>query len=67
MFLWLKVKEIKDTYKMISEGAAKKHVVLVPGSAFMTDSSKPSPYLRASFSIAPPHLIDKVEEFTTLK
>jgi len=50
MFLWIKAKGVKDTYKMITERALSKKVVLAPGNLFMIDSSKPTSYMRSSFS-----------------
>lgn len=52
MFLWMKVHGVKDTYNMIMEKALAKEVVLMPGRHFMTDDTKPCPYLRAAFSLA---------------
>ncbi|MPC54725.1 Kynurenine/alpha-aminoadipate aminotransferase, mitochondrial [Portunus trituberculatus] len=60
MFLWLKVPKIHDTWDMILERALTKNVILVPGKAFMCDSSKPSQYMRAAFSIVSPENMDKV-------
>ncbi|XP_045127480.1 kynurenine/alpha-aminoadipate aminotransferase, mitochondrial-like isoform X2 [Portunus trituberculatus] len=59
MFLWLKVPKIHDTWDMILERALTKNVILVPGKAFMCDSSKPSQYMRAAFSIVSPENMDK--------
>ncbi|XP_077000599.1 kynurenine/alpha-aminoadipate aminotransferase, mitochondrial isoform X2 [Tamandua tetradactyla] len=54
MFLWIKVKGISDTKKLIEEKAIKKQVLMVPGNVFYVDSSAPSAYFRASFSLASP-------------
>lgn len=59
MFLWIKVKGIYDVKKVIEEKAIKKEVFFISGSDFYTDSSSPSPYLRASFSLASPEQMDK--------
>ncbi|XP_059501025.1 kynurenine/alpha-aminoadipate aminotransferase, mitochondrial isoform X3 [Stegostoma tigrinum] len=59
MFFWLKLKEIPDTRRLISEKAIKKEVLLVPGQVFMIDSSLPCSYLRAAFSISSPEEIDQ--------
>uniref|UniRef100_A0A8D2LQE9 Aminotransferase class I/classII large domain-containing protein n=1 Tax=Varanus komodoensis TaxID=61221 RepID=A0A8D2LQE9_VARKO len=59
LYLWIKIKGISDTYPMIMEKALKRKVSLLPGSAFMTDSSEPCPYIRASFSFASPDQMDQ--------
>nr|XP_057922621.1 kynurenine/alpha-aminoadipate aminotransferase, mitochondrial [Doryrhamphus excisus]XP_057922622.1 kynurenine/alpha-aminoadipate aminotransferase, mitochondrial [Doryrhamphus excisus] len=59
MFLWIKLKEIQDTRQLIMEKALEKEVLLVPGSVFMIDSSKPCPYVRAAFSLSTPQQIDE--------
>ncbi|XP_044286790.1 kynurenine/alpha-aminoadipate aminotransferase, mitochondrial-like [Varanus komodoensis] len=64
LYLWIKIKGISDTYPMIMEKALKRKVSLLPGSAFMTDSSEPCPYIRASFSFASPDQMDQA--FRTL-
>ncbi|XP_077333331.1 kynurenine/alpha-aminoadipate aminotransferase, mitochondrial isoform X1 [Lithobates pipiens] len=58
MFLWLKIKGVPDTHQMIMQKALTNQILLVPGSAFSTDSSEPSPYVRASFSLSSPEQID---------
>ncbi|XP_015262855.1 PREDICTED: kynurenine/alpha-aminoadipate aminotransferase, mitochondrial-like [Gekko japonicus] len=59
LFLWIKIKGISDTHEMITKKALEKGVVLIPGRGFMIDSSKPSPYIRASFSFASPDQMDQ--------
>ncbi|XP_063090824.1 kynurenine/alpha-aminoadipate aminotransferase, mitochondrial-like [Cavia porcellus] len=51
LFLWIKIKGISDSEQLIEEEAIKKGVLLVPGKAFYIDSSAPSPYFRACFSL----------------
>lgn len=58
MFLWIKIKGINDAKKLIEEKAIKKEILMVPGNAFYIDNSAPSPYFRASFSLASPEQID---------
>lgn len=53
MFLWIKVNGINDTWTMIMKRAMKKNVMLLPGKAFLPDPSRPCPYMRATFSVAP--------------
>ncbi|XP_077209708.1 kynurenine/alpha-aminoadipate aminotransferase, mitochondrial [Paroedura picta] len=59
MFLWIKIKGISDTQHLIMEKALEKQVLLVPGRAFNIDSSEPSSYVRASFSLSSPSQIDQ--------
>nr|XP_012217627.1 PREDICTED: kynurenine/alpha-aminoadipate aminotransferase, mitochondrial-like [Linepithema humile] len=49
-FLWLKVREVKDTWKMLMQRGVAAGVILTPGAAFMRDSSKPCNAIRASFT-----------------
>ncbi|KAM7142766.1 kynurenine/alpha-aminoadipate aminotransferase, mitochondrial isoform 2-T2 [Molossus nigricans] len=58
MFVWIKIKGISDVKKLIEEKAIKKEILMVPGNAFYIDSSAPSPYFRASFSLASPEQMD---------
>lgn len=58
MFLWIKVKGIHDVKKVIEEKAIKKEIFFISGSDFYIDSASPSPYLRASFSLASPEQMD---------
>lgn len=60
MFLWVKILGIDDTKQLIEKRAVEKEVLLVPGSAFYWDQEAPSPYVRASFSIATAEQIDTV-------
>ncbi|XP_030047407.1 kynurenine/alpha-aminoadipate aminotransferase, mitochondrial [Microcaecilia unicolor] len=59
MFLWIKIHGISDTHQLIMEKAFKKEVLFVPGKAFNIESSEPSPYIRASFSVPSPEQIDQ--------
>ncbi|XP_075005433.1 kynurenine/alpha-aminoadipate aminotransferase, mitochondrial isoform X2 [Calonectris borealis] len=58
MFLWIKIKGVSDTQQLIMEKALQKEVLLVPGGAFNIDSSEPSSYVRASFSLSSPGQMD---------
>eukprot|EP01117_Protostelium_nocturnum_P003432 TRINITY_DN1445_c0_g1_i1.p1 TRINITY_DN1445_c0_g1~~TRINITY_DN1445_c0_g1_i1.p1 ORF type:complete len:429 (-),score=123.17 TRINITY_DN1445_c0_g1_i1:60-1346(-) len=51
MFLWFKLNGVDDTRDLIVNKAMKEKVLFIPGSAFSADS-KPSPYIRASYSTA---------------
>nr|XP_029522473.1 kynurenine/alpha-aminoadipate aminotransferase, mitochondrial [Oncorhynchus nerka]XP_029522474.1 kynurenine/alpha-aminoadipate aminotransferase, mitochondrial [Oncorhynchus nerka]XP_029522475.1 kynurenine/alpha-aminoadipate aminotransferase, mitochondrial [Oncorhynchus nerka]XP_029522476.1 kynurenine/alpha-aminoadipate aminotransferase, mitochondrial [Oncorhynchus nerka] len=59
MFLWIKVKGVADTQKLIMEKAMEKEVLLVPGGVFMINSSDPCPYVRAAFSLSTPEQIEE--------
>ncbi|XP_030348647.1 kynurenine/alpha-aminoadipate aminotransferase, mitochondrial isoform X4 [Strigops habroptila] len=58
MFLWIKIKGISDTQQLITEKALQKEVLLVPGGAFNINTSEPSSYVRASFSLSSPAQMD---------
>lgn len=49
MFVWIKL-NVEDSYKLVTVKAREKEVLFVPGSVFMLDSTKPCPYIRASYS-----------------
>lgn len=59
MFLWIKLKGVKDTQKLIMEKALEKEVLLVPGGVFQIHSSEACPYVRAAFSLSTPQQIDE--------
>ncbi|KAG7495837.1 Kynurenine alpha-aminoadipate aminotransferase, mitochondrial [Solea senegalensis] len=59
MFLWIKLKDIADTQQLIMEKALEKEVLLVPGCVFTIDSTEPSSYVRAAFSLSSPEQIDE--------
>ncbi|XP_053258818.1 kynurenine/alpha-aminoadipate aminotransferase, mitochondrial isoform X2 [Podarcis raffonei] len=59
MFLWMKIKGVPDTQELIMKKALEKQVLLVPGRAFNINSSDPSSYVRASFSLSSPSQIDQ--------
>lgn len=58
--MWIKVKGINDTNEMVMARGLDKKIILVPGRCFHADPSKPSPYIRAAFSLAPKDDIDQV-------
>ncbi|CAK9830895.1 Kynurenine/alpha-aminoadipate aminotransferase, mitochondrial [Anthophora retusa] len=51
-FLWIKVRGIKDTWKMMMQRGVAEGVIMAPGAAFMKDTSKPCNAIRASFAKA---------------
>ncbi len=61
MFLWLKLPNVSDTFKMITERARAKEVLFVPGNAFMPDDTAPSQHVRASYSIVSADDMDTVQ------
>ncbi|XP_050801324.1 kynurenine/alpha-aminoadipate aminotransferase, mitochondrial isoform X4 [Gopherus flavomarginatus] len=59
MFLWIKIKGVSDTQQLVMEKALQRAVLLIPGGAFNIDSSVPSSYVRASFSLSSPAQMDQ--------
>jgi len=59
MFLWIKLRGISDTKKLIEEKAKAKEVLLAPGSIFNVDPAATSNHVRAAFSLASPEQIDQ--------
>ncbi|XP_063166372.1 kynurenine/alpha-aminoadipate aminotransferase, mitochondrial [Candoia aspera] len=59
MFLWINIKGVPDTQELIMKKALEKQVLLVPGCSFNINSSDPSSYVRASFSLSSPNQIDQ--------
>ncbi|EFN75570.1 Kynurenine/alpha-aminoadipate aminotransferase mitochondrial [Harpegnathos saltator] len=51
-FLWIKVRGIENTWKMMMQRGITEGVIMAPGAAFMTDTSKPCNAIRASFAKA---------------
>ena len=60
MFLWIKLLNVEDSFSLISEKARAADVLFVPGIVFMVDDSKPTPYIRASYSTVSPQDMDQV-------
>lgn len=58
MFIWIKLLNVKDTFKLISVKAREKEVLFVPGNAFMLDDQAPCQYIRASYSLSTPEQMD---------
>lgn len=50
-FLWIKIPGVSNSWKITQRGI-KEGIIMAPGAAFMTDSSKPCNAVRASFSKA---------------
>ncbi|KAI8423902.1 hypothetical protein MSG28_012900 [Choristoneura fumiferana] len=50
LFLWLRVRGVDDVYNMVFETAFKRGLMLIPGQAFLYDTSAPSQHLRLTFS-----------------
>eukprot|EP00842_Homolaphlyctis_polyrhiza_P000867 jgi/Hompol1/1781/HPOL_002758-RA len=51
MFVWLKLIGVEDTMDLIKRKALDKKVLLVPGGEFLPNT-RPTPYVRASYSLA---------------
>lgn len=51
-FLWIKVRGINDTWKILMQRGIAEGVIMTPGAPFMKDSTKPCNAIRASFSKA---------------
>jgi len=51
MFVWMKLKHVKDSKSLIETKARQAKVLLVPGQAFHPNG-EPGPYVRAAFSVA---------------
>lgn len=52
LFLWIKVRGINNTWKMIMQRGITDGVIMAPGAGFMKDTSKPCNAIRASFAKA---------------
>jgi kynurenine/2-aminoadipate aminotransferase len=53
MFCWIRLRGVADAAALVRTTLVKDHQVLfVPGSDFYPDASRPSPYIRASYSTA---------------
>ncbi|XP_071951457.1 kynurenine/alpha-aminoadipate aminotransferase, mitochondrial-like isoform X2 [Antedon mediterranea] len=59
MFIWFRLLGVDDTYDLITKKAVEKEVLFVPGISFCTDDSKPSPYVRACYSVATDEQMDE--------
>ncbi|XP_014468256.1 PREDICTED: kynurenine/alpha-aminoadipate aminotransferase, mitochondrial-like isoform X2 [Dinoponera quadriceps] len=51
-FLWIKVRGIENTWKMMMQRGVTEGVIMAPGAAFMMDTTKPCNAIRASFAKA---------------
>ncbi|XP_043282360.1 kynurenine/alpha-aminoadipate aminotransferase, mitochondrial-like [Venturia canescens] len=51
-FLWIKVRGINDTWKMVMQRGVTNGILVAPGAAFMADPSAPCNAIRASFAKA---------------
>lgn len=70
LFLWLKVRGIENTWKMMMQRGVTEGVIMAPGAAFMSDTTKPCNAIRASFAKASYEEMDLVFNqflFTHLK
>lgn len=67
MYLWLKLLNVEDSFRMITVKAPEKEVLFVPGSAFMVDDTQPCPYVRASYSNVTAEQMDMVGPNLTIR
>eukprot|EP00057_Strongylocentrotus_purpuratus_P005132 XP_003730289.1 PREDICTED: aromatic amino acid aminotransferase DDB_G0287711-like [Strongylocentrotus purpuratus] len=51
MFIWIELTDVEDSYELITKKAMEKEVLFVPGIAFYPDKTKPSPFIRACYSV----------------
>ncbi|KAL6266614.1 hypothetical protein P5V15_003459 [Pogonomyrmex californicus] len=51
-FLWIKVRGIENTWKMLMQRGVTDGVIMAPGAAFMSDPTKTCNAIRASFAKA---------------
>lgn len=59
MFVWLNLIGVDDSFKLISEKAIEAKVILLPGSAFLSDAGATSTYVRAAYSTSTPAAMDE--------
>ncbi|GAB1865947.1 Kynurenine/alpha-aminoadipate aminotransferase mitochondrial [Camponotus japonicus] len=58
-FLWVKLISIDNVMDLVMKKCVPQGAIVVPGNAFYYDPSKPSKYLRLSFSYSSPEDMDK--------
>jgi kynurenine/2-aminoadipate aminotransferase len=58
MFVWIRLKTIKDSKELIASKAKEKKVLLLPGIEFFIPNSPPTNYVRASYSTASKEQMD---------
>ncbi|KAK2582667.1 hypothetical protein KPH14_004945 [Odynerus spinipes] len=51
-FLWMEIRGIEDTWKMMMQRGVAQGVIMAPGASFTKDPTKPCNAIRASFSKA---------------
>eukprot|EP00057_Strongylocentrotus_purpuratus_P026558 XP_011681032.1 PREDICTED: kynurenine/alpha-aminoadipate aminotransferase, mitochondrial [Strongylocentrotus purpuratus] len=59
MFIWIELTGVEDSYELITEKAMEKEVMFVPGIAFYPDKTKPSPFIRACYSVCSDENMDE--------
>jgi kynurenine/2-aminoadipate aminotransferase len=60
MFIWVKIRQVKDTWQMAMDRAVKRGILVLPGVACSPYVEKASPYVRLSYSLVSPDVMDKV-------
>jgi DNA-binding transcriptional MocR family regulator len=61
MFVWARIKNVKDTLKMCMEHGFEEGIVVLPGSACAHDPDAPSSHVRLSYSLVSPEAMEKVK------
>ncbi|KAK7062512.1 hypothetical protein SK128_002112 [Halocaridina rubra] len=59
MFLWLKVRDVKDSLGVVDRALKDYTLLIIPGSGFVPDGAKPCPYVRISFSVVSPQEMEE--------
>lgn len=59
MFIWMELKNVRDTNALIMKEAREKKVLMVPGTPFLPVENTPSKCVRAAFSVASPADMDE--------
>ncbi|XP_075985878.1 kynurenine/alpha-aminoadipate aminotransferase, mitochondrial [Anticarsia gemmatalis] len=75
LFFWLRVSGVTDVYNMVFQTAFQRGLMLIPGQAFLYDTTAPCQYVRLTFSkirmedinTAVRHLADTIREEQRMK
>ena len=60
MFVWIKLKNVRDSSALVKEKLLARKVALIPGFVFEVVEGKKSSYCRASYSFATEDTVDEV-------
>ena len=56
----IQVLGLEDVRELVEQQCMQRDLLLVPGSACMCDATRPCPYIRVSYSMITPEMMDKV-------